>query len=535
MYEAHFGLAQLPFRLAPDPRFYVDAAPHRRAIAALMDELRQDEEFIPLVGEFGTGKTTIARRLLEEVHGTRHLIGELPGIRIEGDALFDRVGEALGLDEDDDDLPLERLLRQLQDLARGGRDALLLVDDAHSLEAEAIARLHALTSVRVDGRAALHVALVGRALPAGVEQLRRIGRPVALGAPVHVEPLDVAGTRAYILERLARAGWTGRPAFDPASTTAIHQHCGGNPGRINRLCGHLLLTLYIEGRDDLSPEIVDAVDELLRLELEGRPATAKLPPPATARAVPAGIPSAPDTGPGVEAASMPSPASHLPATLRPAPGRAVVPLASAPRPRVRARARPLLAQGVMALALLVGGGLLWQAISSLASTRAQARLARAATAAPPQAPLAAAPWPSAARPAPDAVLALAERAITQSPPGAGATAAMPRAIIPGPVAAADGRPLDADPVGRPRTHARHGARARATASTSQAAIASTCTLESETLGLCTRARTHAPVPAAPAAPTPAREPSGDVAHPAPACDPTRAALALCSAGGGAGQ
>jgi len=40
MYEAHFGLAQLPFRLAPDPRFYVDAAPHRAAIAALMDELR---------------------------------------------------------------------------------------------------------------------------------------------------------------------------------------------------------------------------------------------------------------------------------------------------------------------------------------------------------------------------------------------------------------------------------------------------------------------------------------------------------------
>jgi hypothetical protein len=129
------------------------------------------------------------------------------------------------------------------------------------------------------------------------------------------------------------------------------------------------------------------------------------------------------------------------------------------------------------------------------------------------------------------VLALAEHAIAESPPRAGATAGLPRTIIPAP-AAADGRPLDADAVGQPRPHARHGGRARPTAFMAQAAVASTCALESEALGLCTRAQTRAPAPAAP--PAPLREPSRDAVRPAPACDPTRAALALCPAGGGAG-
>jgi len=559
MYEAHFGLAQLPFRLAPDPRFYVDAAPHRAAIAALMDELRQDEAFILLIGDFGAGKTTIARRLLEQVHGSRHLIGELPGMRIEGDDLFDRVGEALGLDDADDDSPLDRLLRQLQELARGGRDALLLVDDAHALEADALARLHALTSVRVDGRAALHVALVGRALPAGVEELRHIGQPVGLGAPVRVGALDAAGTRDYILARLARAGWTGRPAFEPGTTAEIHDRCNGNPGRINRLCGHLLLTLYMEGRDDLSPEIVRAVDELLRQELEGQPATAKLPPPAaasrpSARVAPSATKDAAGSGPDVDAAPVRSTAAHLPAPFRPADARAVVALKAAPPARPRVTSRPALAQGVMAAALLVSGGLLWQAISSFAATRTQARLARAAAASPvqaapasPRVPVPAAPSPPA-RPAPDAVLALAERAIAQSPPGAGTphAATQPQGV-PSPVAPAAATPavapaaagIGADPVSGPRAHPRHVSHARSatTASTTPAPVTSTCTLESEALGLCARARAHAPArPASPEpAPAPARAPPRDAFRPAPpppACDPTRAALALCPAGSG---
>ena len=367
---------------------------------------------------------------------------------------------------------------------------------------------------------------------------------------MRVEALDAAGTRDYILARLARAGWTGRPAFEPGTTAEIHDRCNGNPGRINRLCGHLLLTLYIEGRDDLSPEIVGAVDELLRLELEGQPATAKLPPPAAAtqpaeRVVPPAAKDAADAGPDVDASPLRSTATHLPAPFRARAPRAVVALKTASPARPRATSRPALTQGVVAAALLLSGGLLWQAISSFAATRAQARLARAAAVSPaqaapasPQAPMPAASSPSA-RPAPDAVLALAERAIAQSPPQAG----MPRQAASLPIAPAAATPavagIDADPGGVPRARVRHGSHARGTAmaSTTHAPVTSTCTLESEALGLCTGARAQAPARPAPPAPAaaPGRDPTHDAvrpAPPAPACDPTRAALALCPAGAG---
>ena len=68
MYEAHFGLADLPFHIAPDPRFYVDAAPHRAAIQALLDGLERGDAFMLLTGDFGMSIAT-RRPVILEVTG----------------------------------------------------------------------------------------------------------------------------------------------------------------------------------------------------------------------------------------------------------------------------------------------------------------------------------------------------------------------------------------------------------------------------------------------------------------------------------
>ncbi len=405
MYDAYFGLANLPFCIAPDPRFYVDAAPHRTAIRALQDRLAHGDEFVPLIGEFGVGKTTIGRRLLQECDRKRQLVAELPRMRIDGDQLFDRVAEAFGMRREGAVPPLWGVIRQLEGLARDGCDALLLVDEAHQLDLMALRRLRKLTAVRVDGRAALRVCLAGRSAPQGIDELRRLGQPLSIGAPVHVEPLDAAGTHDYILERLGRAGWQGRPAFASA-TVAIHERCKGNPGRVNRLCGHILLQLYIQGRDEVNAEVVHAVDELLKAELRGEPATLALPPllretpvadaptpaPAAARA-PAGLDgealmtrliaktAAPVRLPDrVPAVPVPTAATRVPAAM----------------PRRRG-----VAQAAGVLALLVSGGFLWQMVLNVAAARSQSVQHAAATAA-----------------ASAGLAAMAEQALAQAPPAA---------------------------------------------------------------------------------------------------------------------
>ena len=582
MYEAYFGLANLPFCIAPDSRFYVDAAPHRAAIQALQDRLGRGDEFMPLVGEYGVGKTTVGRRMLEEMDRGRHVAAELPRLRIEGDQLFDRVAEAFGLRRPAGGPPLASVIRQLEGFVRDGCDALLLVDEAHQLDISTLRRLRKLTAVRVDGRAALRVCLVGRSAPPGIEELRRIGQPLKIGAPVLVEPLDAAGTREYILERLGRAGWVGRPGFESAAT-AIHERCKGNPGRVNRLCGHILLQLYIQGRDDVNADVVRAVDALLQAELRGEPATLMWPPLAPAPApapASAPAPATPTPTPGPTAAPAPAPflAQDAP-TLTPLaapvhgglrgdalltqlmirtsepPRPVMIRTSEPPRPgtglmvasqdapstahALEPRRRGLVAQGLAAVALLVSGGFLWQMISNLAtahsaSTRLAAPRAPAAHDAAPARTVAANQPTSPARPLPevDALLARAEAAIAQSPPGAGSS--MPAAT--------------AAKVAAPRVPPRLPASRHASATAGRedshvapmrpaparpVAAPAPCTLEGETLGLCNRSIAREPLRRAAPAPEPdpaSDSPAGAVRTPPsnPTCEPARAALALCS-------
>lgn len=570
MYEAHFGFANLPFRLEPDPRFYVDVAPHRAAIRALMDRLDGDEDFTPLIGEFGTGKSTVARQMLLEIDPARHRVGELPLMHIEGDDLLGRVTEALGMGGTAAVSPLGGVIHQLETLVRDGRGALLLVDEADRLGLDALKRLRKLTAVRVDGRAALHVYLVGRDLPAGIAQLQRAGRPLNIGAPVHVEPFDAAGTHDYILGRLARAGWTGCPAFDASTTAEIHARCHGNPGRINRLCGHILLQLFMQGRDEVNVEVVWAVDELLKSELNGESATMTLasPEPASPAADAFGsalvaVPAGADLD--IEM-SMAAPASNDLPALRPSDiGLAVPALEALPGARGGRPQRRLLVQAVAAIALLISGGVLWQAISDLATARSEQPLyaaVRAAvsrsTAAPtahdttplratPSTPMAQAlrtPSPASPLGADVAMTAMVERAIAQSPPGAGpATPAPVAAALPiaSPVAvvvpARSAEARHAARGGRDAGHRRTllaekgSSESTSAAATPLAPQAPGCTLEGEALGLCHRspARRAAPVVAPGPIPDP---PSADVA-PSPrlsACEPARAALSLCPGG-----
>ena len=462
MYEAHFGLAELPFRIAPDPRFYVDATPHRAVIRALLERLGRGEDFTPLVGDFGTGKTTVARRMLEEADTARHVVAELPHGRGEGDELLDRVAEALGMRRPKAAPPMGILIPQFEALARDGRDAWLLVDEADSLSVGALNRLRKLTSVRVDGRAALHVFLVGRSTPAAIEELRRIGRPLNIGAPVRMGALDAIGTREYILERLHRAGWAGRPAFDARTTAEIHARCQGTPGRINRLCGRVLLHLFMQGRHEIDLTVVCEVDELLQFELSGEPAAFALPPPlpppppiATPTPTPTPTPRAETPPPPVLSTESrdldldievppAAPIRVATAPRRPAPTRFPMPVPAA-RPAARASSpqRRGLPRGVAAVALLISGGVLWQAISHVATAYTdQARSAALAAAfsrqeaaaaahdaAPPASalPVLATPAsqaestnaPTSPPPATSDTLAAAERAIAEAPPAAG--------------------------------------------------------------------------------------------------------------------
>ncbi|MDF1766492.1 MAG: AAA family ATPase, partial [Gammaproteobacteria bacterium] len=64
MYLQHFGLNELPFTLTPNTHFFLNMASHHEAYNMLIVSIKNGEGFMKVVGEVGTGKTILCRKML---------------------------------------------------------------------------------------------------------------------------------------------------------------------------------------------------------------------------------------------------------------------------------------------------------------------------------------------------------------------------------------------------------------------------------------------------------------------------------------
>ena len=72
MYTSAFGLRELPFNITPDPRFFYTDSGHKEAYATLLYGIRERKGCIALIGEAGTGKTTLLHRVMSDLETTIH-------------------------------------------------------------------------------------------------------------------------------------------------------------------------------------------------------------------------------------------------------------------------------------------------------------------------------------------------------------------------------------------------------------------------------------------------------------------------------
>ena len=161
MYLYHFGLTELPFTLTPNTSFYFGLEPHNEALAVLLTALKTGEGFIKLVGEVGTGKTLLCRKLLNDL--PEHFItAYIPNPYLKPDELRRAVAVELGV-KHAQRLSLQLLTQRIQErlvaLHQQGHSVVLILDEAQALPAESLEALRLFTNLETESRKLLQVVL----------------------------------------------------------------------------------------------------------------------------------------------------------------------------------------------------------------------------------------------------------------------------------------------------------------------------------------------------------------------------------------
>ena len=261
MYEAHFGLRELPFGITPDTSFAFACNAHQEALNTLLVAARNGEGFMKITGEVGTGKTLLCRRFMAMLDD-RFVSAYVPNPYLEPRSLMFALAEELAVqlprDADQHHL-LKELQRALLDFARGDRTVVVCLDEAQAMPLETLESLRLLSNLETEKRKLVQVVLFGqpeldaRLAQSSVRQLRqRITFQYRLSA------LNAAEIEYYLAHRLRVAGYRGSRVFLPASVRILHRTCRGVPRLANIIAHKSMLLAFGEGLQQVFPRHVRA-------------------------------------------------------------------------------------------------------------------------------------------------------------------------------------------------------------------------------------------------------------------------------------
>lgn len=327
MYESFYGLRERPFDLTPNPRFLFLTARHREALSNLEYGIVGRKGITLLIGEAGTGKTTLIRAALEAVRRPDGRCVYLSNPTLTRNEFYEFLAAGFGL-SDEAASSKARFLLELDEVLvtrhRAGGYTALIIDEAQSLPAELMEEVRLLANMETTTEKLLPVVIVGQ--PELAERLndptlRQLKQRVALRCDLGA--LDIQETAAYIAGRIRIAGGDIAQVFTRDAVATIHERSRGIPRTISVICDNALVSGFAADVKPIGRSIILEVCRDFHLN-PSRPADALAPRPLEPHVVGRDqiVPSnggRPGVASGAETAAGPGAAT-------PAPARAVVPV-----------------------------------------------------------------------------------------------------------------------------------------------------------------------------------------------------------------
>jgi general secretion pathway protein A len=326
MYESFYGLSERPFDLTPTPRYLLLTATHREALTNLEYGIVARRGVTMLIGEAGTGKTTLVRAVLNRYRTNNAKCVCLTNPALTRSEFLQFLARGFGLSGDAEvskPVLLAELEQRLVEYRDSGTLVALLVDEAQSLPSDLLEEIRLLVNIETETEKLLPVVLAGQPELAdrlNDRGLRQLKQRVALRCTL--APLDLHETAAYIASRIRTAGGDPARSFTREAVSLIFKRSRGIPRTINVVCDNALINGFAANQRPVGRKIVvevcedfdlrwsdagDSAGSSTRSEraLAGEPSAPAGPTPAPADMLIEGVESQLDAGRGAAAGRRP--------------------------------------------------------------------------------------------------------------------------------------------------------------------------------------------------------------------------------------
>jgi general secretion pathway protein A len=266
MYLSHYSLVQKPFQISPNPKFLWLGEKHREALATMEYAILNNQGFLVLTGDVGTGKTTLINALVNNL-AEDIVVATIFNPRLGKLEFFEHVGMSFNIGKQFNSKLefLQKLTSFLKNAYDNNKKILLIIDESQNLSGELLEEIRLLSNIEKEGSKLINIFFVGQDEFNDIlmqKECRALRQRIT--TTYNIKPLTESETREYITHRLKIAGYKGE-IFVQKAIKEIHSFSRGYPRLINIICDQALLTGYVKDTKRIRRSIISECAQELTL------------------------------------------------------------------------------------------------------------------------------------------------------------------------------------------------------------------------------------------------------------------------------